>query len=145
MLYAVRTTIGQEKTVASSLRTKQNKQQNSVFAILHLDTFRGYLIVEAESEEEVKKLSYGVPHVKGMIHGEMRIGEVKKFIEDKPMVEGIDRGDIIEITSGAFKGEKAKVIRVDEGKEKITVEIIEAAVPIPVTVNASAVRKTVLG
>ena len=66
--------------------------------------------------------------------------EIQHFLEVKPMTAGIERGDIVELTSGAFKGEKAKVIRVDEGKEKITVEIIEATVPIPITVNAANVR-----
>ena len=58
----------------------------------------------------------------------------------KPLTAGIERGDTVELTSGAFKGEKAKVIRVEVGKEKITVEIIEAVVPIPITVDASSVR-----
>ncbi len=143
-LYAVRTTIGQEKTVAESLKTKQKKHGEDIYSIVYIDSFRGYLLIEAESEEEVKKVSYGVPHVKGVVKGEMDYSEVEKFLEQKPLIEGISRGDIVEITSGAFKGEKARVIRVDESKEKVTVEVIEATVPIPITVNASAVRKTTL-
>ncbi len=144
MLYAVRTTIGQEKTVSDSLRTKQKKQGNEIYSIIYLDSFRGYLLVEAESEEEVKKISYGVPHLKGIVSGTVDPKDVEKFLEQKPLIEGVNRGDIVEITNGAFKGEKAKVIRIDENKEKVTVEIIEAAVPIPITVNASAVRKVAL-
>lgn len=46
----------------------------------------------------------------------------------------------MELIAGPFKGERAKVIRVDESKEEVVLELIEAAVPIPVTVKADQVR-----
>ena len=49
-------------------------------------------------------------------------------------------GDIIELTSGPFRGERARIIRIDEGKEEITVELFEATVPIPVTVRGDFVK-----
>ena len=61
-------------------------------------------------------------------------------MEEKPPIKGLDIGDIVELISGPFKGEKAKVIRVDKGKEEVTIELIEATVPIPVTVKADYVR-----
>ena len=140
MLFGIRTTIGQEKVVADVLEAKLKKEQQDIWAITYVDSLRGYLVIEAPDEAEVRKLVYKAPHVRGMVKGEMSIEEIEHFLETKPMTAGIERGSIVELTSGAFKGEKAKVIRVDEGKEKITVEIIEAAVPIPITVNASNVR-----
>ena len=46
----------------------------------------------------------------------------------------------MELVNGPFKGEKARVQNIDEGKEEITVELIEAMVPIPVTVKGDSVR-----
>ena len=49
-------------------------------------------------------------------------------------------GDLVELISGPFKGEKARVQQIDQTKEEITVELIEAMVPIPVTVKGDSVR-----
>ncbi len=140
MLFGIRTTLGQEKIVAETLSNKMKHAQEKVSAIAVIDGLKGYLILEAESEADVRKLVYKAPHVRGIVTGVIRPEEIEHFFETKSLTQGIERGDIVELTSGAFKGEKARVIRVDESKEKITVEIIEAAVPIPVTVDASSVR-----
>ncbi|MFB6138155.1 MAG: KOW motif-containing protein, partial [Halobacteriaceae archaeon] len=42
--------------------------------------------------------------------------------------------------AGPFKGEKAQVQRIDEGKDQVTVELYEATVPIPVTVRGDQIR-----
>ena len=50
------------------------------------------------------------------------------------------KNDIVEIISGAFKREKAKVTRIDKAKEEVVVELLEAAVPIPITLKIDAVK-----
>lgn len=140
MLFGIRTTIGQEKIVAENLASKMKKAPEKVYSVAVIDGLKGYLVIEAESEAELRKMVYKTPHIRGIVAGVIRPEEIEHFFETKSMTQGIERGDIIELTSGAFKGEKARVIRVDESKEKITVEIIEAAVPIPVTVDASSIR-----
>ena len=52
----------------------------------------------------------------------------------------IQKNDIVEIISGPFKGENAKVSRIDKIKEDVVVELVEAAVPIPITVKIDAVK-----
>lgn len=140
MIFGIRTTIGQEKIVIDILQGKIKAEGEEIHSIIVIDSLRGYLFVEASTEAEVRKLIYKAPHVRGLVKGGMGITELEHFLEVKPLTAGIERGDTVELTSGAFKGEKARVIRVDVGKEKITVEIIEAVVPIPVTVDASNVR-----
>ncbi len=140
MLFGIRTTIGQEKIVAENLANKMKKAPEKVYSVAVIDGLKGYLVIEAESEAELRKMVYKTPHIRGIVAGVIRPEEIEHFFETKSLTQGIERGDIVELTSGAFKGEKARVIRVDESKEKITVEIIEAAVPIPVTVDASSIR-----
>ena len=56
--------------------------------------------------------------------------------------EKIEVGCIIEIHDGAFRGNCARVIRVNESKEQVTVELentLDAAVPIELTVRADQV------
>jgi transcriptional antiterminator NusG len=52
----------------------------------------------------------------------------------------IDKGDIVEIIGEPFKKEKAKVTRVDKQKGEIVVSLLNAVVPIPVTVKIDNVR-----
>ncbi|PSQ55832.1 transcription elongation factor Spt5 [Halobacteriales archaeon SW_12_67_38] len=68
------------------------------------------------------------------------IAEVEHFLSPKPDVEGIAESDIVELIAGPFKGEKAQVQRIDEGKDQVTVELYEATVPIPVTVRGDQIR-----
>ena len=48
--------------------------------------------------------------------------------------------DKIEIVAGAFKGKKARIMRVNDAKEEVVVELLEAAVKIPVTLKAENIR-----
>ncbi len=52
----------------------------------------------------------------------------------------IKKNDIVEIISGPFRREQAKVTRIDKTKEEVVVELLEAAVPIPITVKIDAVK-----
>ena len=75
-----------------------------------------------------------------MVKGETSMTEVEHFLTPEPPLAGISEGDIIELVAGPFKGEKAKVLRMDETKEEITVQLFETTVPIPVTVRGSHVK-----
>lgn len=140
MLFSVRTTVGQERIVADLLEARAKKENAPIYSISVIDTLRGYIIIESPNEVELKKTIYGVPHVKGVVKGELDLSEVEHFFEEKPLTVDIHKGDLVELTSGPFKGEKAKVIRVDEAKDKITVELVEATVPIPITLDAASIR-----
>jgi transcriptional antiterminator NusG len=54
----------------------------------------------------------------------------------------LQEGQQVEIISGPFKGEKAKITRVNQSKEEVTVELLEAAVKIPVTIKAENIKVT---
>ncbi len=139
-IYAVRTTIGQERTVADMITNRTEKEAFEVYAILVPHDIRGYIMVEALNKSEIEKSLKGVSHARGIVEGVINAGEIEKFFEPKPMVTKVESGDIVELTSGPFKGEKARVIRIDIKKEEITVEFFEATVPIPVTVKADSIK-----
>ena len=48
--------------------------------------------------------------------------------------------DVVEIIGGPFKGEKGKIQRIDSVKDEVTVELLEASIPIPVTISTELVR-----
>lgn len=62
------------------------------------------------------------------------------FLTPKPPVAGIKEADIVEIVAGPFKGEKARVKYIDQLKEEITVELLDAPISIPITVRGDHIR-----
>ena len=136
-IYAVKTTASQEQTVADMIMTKE---EPSIHAALAPDSLTSYLMVEADDFNVIERVLDEIPHARSVIPGESSIAEVEHFLSPKPDVEGISEGDIVELIAGPFKGEKAQVQRIDEGKDQVTVELYEATVPIPVTVRGDQIR-----
>ena len=139
-IYALKTTINQEKAVGDMIAHKAKKHKVGVVAVLSPPELRGYVLVEAYDRDALEKLIKGTPHARGLVQGETALAEVEHFLTPKPAVAGIAEGDIVELVAGPFKGERARVQRIDAAKEEITVELFEAMVPIPVTVRGDNVR-----
>jgi transcription termination/antitermination protein NusG len=139
-VYVVKTTANQERSVASMMAMVARKEHLDIRAILAPDELKGYVLVESTSPGIVEQAIQTVPHARAVIKGQSSIEEISHFLTPKPTVTGITEGAIIEITSGPFKGERARVKRVDEGHEEITVELFDAVVPIPITIRGDTVR-----
>jgi transcriptional antiterminator NusG len=141
VLFVYRVTAGQEKVVLDMLKKKVRKENLPIYAIAHFEDLRGYLVVEAEDEVAVRSAGLKIPHIKGVLDKTMDPSELDKLVQlEKPAALSVNKGDIVELISGPFKGEKARVIKIDVNKEEITVELTEVAVPIPVTIRANTIR-----
>lgn len=158
----LKTQIDQEKAVAQALYEKANAKAKSgsserdVYAILSPAGLRGYVFVEGMNtnrlNDEVRDIKKARNFVKdektssnsdgrnSQTNGEIPIEEISPYLVPVSAVVGIVEGDIVELVNGPFKGEKARVQQIDQAKEEITVELIEAMVPIPVTVKGDSVR-----
>lgn len=142
MIYTVRTTVGQEPLVVDILGNKIQKEGLAIYSISVIPGLRGYILVEADNELTVRRAITNTPHIKGkgIVMGEIKIEELSQLLEAKPLMKSISEGDKAEIITGPFKGEKARVLRVNATKEEVTVELLEAAVKIPLTIKAENIR-----
>lgn len=140
-LYAVKVTTGQERNVATMLADKAKVNKLPVFAILAPAELKGYIIVEASMPHSVEELIRGMKHVRERVQGLVDPSEVDHYLETRPVVEGLEIGTLVEVVAGPFKGMQARVMRVDEGKEEVTIEILEASFTLPITVHADYVRE----
>jgi len=140
-LYAVKVTNGQERTVSLMLADKAKVEGLPVTAILSPAELKGYIIIEAERPHIVDELIRGMRHTRERVQGTISPEEVDHYIETKPVVEGLEEGTLVEVIAGPFKGMQARVVRVDVGKEEVTIEILEAAFTLPITVHADYVRE----
>jgi transcription termination/antitermination protein NusG len=140
MIFAVRVTLGREETVMEKIAQATKRFGYKVFSTFVPKDVRGYIFIEAESMDDVRIAIRGINNARGVVDRPVDIKEVEKFLEAKPIEIKISKGDLVEIVSNPFRGEKAKVIRIDPVKREVTVEMVEAAVPIPMTLPIEAVR-----
>jgi transcriptional antiterminator NusG len=140
MMFVYRVTAGQEKVVADVLRHKVEKDKLEIYSIAMIDELRGYLILEAQDEVIARQAAMRIPHIKGVLSKSMNPDELNALIQARSPALAIKKGDIVELISGPFRGEKARVIKIDENKDELTVELTEVAVPIPVTIKSNTIR-----
>ncbi|MDF2957078.1 MAG: Transcription termination/antitermination protein NusG [Candidatus Alkanophagales archaeon MCA70_species_1] len=140
-IYAVKTTVNQEQAVANLIeRAIRGRKDHGVRAILVPDDLKGYVLIEAEKPDAIEEAIQHIPHARSLVRGETSLSEIEHFLTPKPSITGITEGSIVEIISGPLKGERARVKRVDEIKEEVTIELFDAVVPIPITVRGDSVK-----
>ena len=139
-ILAVKTQIGYEKSVADSIEMRERTSKVGVISVLSPVSLRGYIFVEVMNPERLSEIVRGIRRARGMVKGELSFEDIEHYLAPKIAVSGMVEGDIVELTGGPFKGEKARIKQIDETKETVTVELFEATVPIPVTVRGEDVR-----
>ena len=96
--------------------------------------------MEAGRRIDAERAAHGIPYARGILPAEVNYSEIEHMLEQVKKEINIQKNDIAEIISGPFKREKCKITRVDKQKEEVVVELLEAAVPIPITVKIDAVK-----
>ncbi|MDR2829640.1 MAG: transcription elongation factor Spt5 [Methanobrevibacter sp.] len=147
-IYALKTSAGQEINVARMLAGKAKDSGIDIVAVIVPESLKGYILVESSTKIDMKNPTLKIPHLRGLVEGKgvashdntISFEEVEKFLRPEPIISSIMKGSIVELVSGPFKGERAKIVRIDESREEAVLELIEAAVPIPVTVKADQIR-----
>ena len=139
IIATIRTTSGKENTVLESVSAKIIKHLIPVKSLLYTEEIRGYIFIEGEVND-IEAGIKGIPHARGLINKPVPIEQLEKFLIPEKMEIKVELGDVVEIIGGPFKGEKGKTTRVDETKNEITVEFLEAAIPIPVTISMNSIR-----
>ena len=161
-LFIVKTAIGSEKRVADEMQARLmgsgslSKIQDDIYAILHPNGMRGYVMVESSALHHVEKLigrSGGrdpkarrglnqtpLKNAKTVLPGEAPLKDILPYLEPKAVTSGIEVGCIVEIVTGAFKGEKARVTSVAETKEEVSMELYEQPIPMTLKMRGDHVR-----
>jgi len=139
MIYTVKTIIGREDIVLDSIMNKSKALNFNIRAGVHPEEIKGYIFVEGELSE-IEKVIQTIPHARGIIRKPVSLDDINRFLEPKKVEIELNRGDIVEVIGGPFKGERGKVTRFDKTKGEVVIELLEVTVPIPITVNAELVK-----
>ncbi len=140
MYFVVKVTSGQERIAANILQNKVSKTDLPIYSIIVIEGVRGYIILEAEDEVSARQFVTKGRSIRGVLPKSLSEDEVNKLIEVRSHAVGIEKNDIVEFTTGPFKGYKARVLRVDDLKDDITVELMDVVVPIPITTKMNTAK-----
>ncbi len=139
--FAIRTTGGQERVVASQIQVRVNSKKVGIRSVMVLDGFKGYIIVEAPDSNVAYEGLAGIRHVRGQIRGDLPFKDIEGYLVKKPVVSELSVDDTVEVIAGPFKSMKAKITRVDYEKQEATVVLLDSPYQIPVTVDANYLKK----
>lgn len=139
-IYGLRTTANREDQVMDFIVSNAQKKKLEVFSVIRPHGMRGYIFVEAATKTDAEQAAFNVPYARGILPKTVEYKEIEHMLEQVKVEMNIQKNDIVEIISGPFKREQAKVTRIDKQKEDVVVELLEAAVPIPITVKMDAVK-----
>ncbi len=139
-IFALRTTANREDQVMDFVSSNAKKRGMKVFSVIRPHGMRGYIFLEAANRSEAEQAAYNVPYARGILPAPINYHEIEHMLEQVKREVNIKKNDIAEIISGPFKREKCKITRVDKAKEEVVVELLEAAVPIPITLKMDAIK-----
>jgi len=151
--FAVKVTVGQERNVARIIESKIIREIiqdgkvvgreiaiDGVYSIIVLPNIKGYIFIEADSKEKVSLITQAVRHVKSRPALVVKKEEIIQHLVEKPVIETISIGDIVEIVAGPLRGIYGRVVRIDKPKNELTIEPTDAAFPLPISISADQVR-----
>jgi len=140
-IYAVRTTSGQEKTVANLLTSRIALKKLPIASVLAPEVIKGYILVEAAGPHFVDEAISGMKHARARTKGVIGVSAIERFLITKPVIEDLSLGDLVEVVGGPFRGLKARITDVDAAKEELVIELLEEGfATLPITVHADYVK-----
>jgi transcription termination/antitermination protein NusG len=139
-IYVVKVTTNKEDKALDLIADKVKKKKVGIYAIVRPHGIRGYIFLESPDRENAEEAAYNLPYVKGILPQQVTYDEIRQMVEPVASEVNIEKNDVVEMISEPFKKEKAKVVRFDKVKGEVVVSLLNAAVPIPVTVKLDNVR-----
>ena len=139
-IYCLRTTANREDQVMDFVVRNAQRKNILINSVIRPHGLRGYIFVEAPDKNTAEQAAFGIPYARGILPNSIKYAEIEHMLEQVKKEMNIQKNDIAEIISGAFKREKCKITRVDKVKEEAVVELLEAAVPIPITLKLDALK-----
>ena len=139
-IFVVKVNAGKETKSFELISERVRSKNLGVYSLVRPHGLKGYIIIEARNKENAEEACFNLPYVKGILPKSLSFEEIKNMVEPKTSEISIEKNDIVEIISETFKNEQAKVLRVDKIKGEIVVSLLNAVIPLPVTIKIDNVR-----
>ncbi|MDA3836280.1 MAG: transcription elongation factor Spt5 [Nanoarchaeota archaeon] len=140
MIYIIKVQTNKEENAVDLISERAKKKKIAIYSVARANGVKGYIFLEAEGRDSAEEAVYNLPYIKGIIGRTIDYSEIQGMVEVTAATISIKDGDIIEIIGSTLKGEKAKVLRIDKQKEEVTVSLLGAVIPLPVTIKLDNVK-----
>ncbi len=138
--FAVKSTGGQEKSIANYAYNILSRRPKPIYSILVLEGMKGYVLFEAANAQVVSETVTGFKHVRSTVQGMILFKDIERFLVVKPIISELRVNDIVEIVAGPFKGMKAKIDRLEVSRGEATIILLDTPYQLPVTVDANYLK-----
>lgn len=153
-IYIVNTKIGTEDKVIADIAARldgagsMKDKKDNIGGMTNPAHLKGYLFVEATEEHYLEAVlgitttgnSLRIKNVKGIV-GESSKEEAESHLRIRKGIEGLEVGMVVVLKDGAWKGEEARIISINENKDTLSLELWGSHVPIPIdNVMANSVK-----
>lgn len=143
-IFAVRTTIGQEKSVLQNIfnRLRVLNPFPDLKALLIAEELRGYVFIETIHQRDVMITIAGLRHIKGKIVGSISLESISHVISPRKVTEILEEGDTVEIISGVFQNQKAQVIRMPKegAREEVNLRLLNSDSAISIKIHGDFLK-----
>lgn len=139
-IFAIRTTVGQERNVARLLSNRIDEASGEIASIFILPKLKGYVFIEGVDRDRIALITQGLMHVKSRPITAVSIEELKQHVIERPVIETISEGEVVEVIAGPLRGVTGRVLRIDRQKNSVTIELTESTYPLPISVPARHLR-----
>jgi transcription elongation factor Spt5 len=143
-IFAVRTTIGQEKSVLQNIfnRLRVLNPFPDLKALLIAEELRGYVFIEAIHQRDVMITIAGLRHIKGKIVGSISLESISHVISPRKVTEILEEGDTVEIISGVFQNQRAQVIRMPKegAREEVNLRLLNSDSAISIKIHGDFLK-----
>jgi transcription termination/antitermination protein NusG len=140
MIFIIKVTTNKEERAVDMISKRARKKDLAVYSIARPHGIKGYIILEAEDRETAEEAAFNLAYVKGIIGKTIPYEEIQSMLEPKIEEMNIQIKDVVEIIGPTFKGEQARVSRIDKQKGEVVVSLLSASVPILATVKMDNVK-----
>ena len=138
--YAVSVTGGMEEKVAQLIAERTRILGYDIRSIVVSPTVKGFIILEVGDPADLYMVIRGMRHAKRRRPLKMKKEEVVSMA--RPVVElaKVERGQIVEVIGGPFKGMRGKVVDVYESRGELDITLLESDFQMTVTVSLTDVK-----
>lgn len=151
--YPIATAIGAENKVLAEIEARLsdfgslkglNKEIGRRLSATHV---RGYVVIESTGRHHVEKI-VGInrlgrtARMKGVksVLDYMDAPSVEEWMRERSPLEGLTQGMMVEIKTGAFKGERAIITSLKENEGVASVELLDALIPLTINLSGKGIR-----
>ncbi|PON99698.1 Transcription elongation factor [Trema orientale] len=125
-LWMVKCAIGKEREVAACLMQKyiDKGPELQIRSVIALDHLKNYIYIEADKEAHVKEACKGLRNIYAQKVMLVPIREMTDVLSVESKAIDLSRDTWVRMKIGTYKGDLAKVVDVDNVRQRVTVKLI---------------------